>query len=194
MFGQQVIFEVGGQLYGFDSMKVTAVEAGVNPMTLAGAPGCIVGFTELRGELVPVCDLYRKFNLRGNLPEAPSTIFVQTEEGNLGCMVDQVREIGAVTNDIQVELPYIARMDSTSYVDGIINHKGELVTVINRDNLLTEDEKSRIREALHRVDEERHADEIARAEKALAEEKAKQAAEAAKKEAKLKAAEAEGDK
>lgn len=177
MFRQQVIFEVGGQLYGLDSMKVTAVEAGVDIHPLPGVPDCIAGFAQLRGEYVPVCDLYRKLNLRGSLAAQPQVIYVSTTEGNIGCLVDAVTEIGAVAEDVQMDLPGIIRMDTTGYVGGIIRHNGNLITVIDQNSLLTPDEKTAVFQAVKKENTKREK-----------QEKAKLAAEAKKKAEEIKKA------
>lgn len=180
MFRQQVIFEVGGQKYGLDSMKVTAVEAGVDIHPIPGLPACIAGFAELRGELVPICDLYNKLNLRGSIVAQPQVVYASTSEGNIGCLVDMVTEIGAVAEDVQMDLPGIIRMDTTGYVGGIIRHNGELITVIDQENLLDESEKDAVRKALKK--ENTRKEKAAQKERELkagkeAEEKAKKEAE-----------------
>ncbi|MCR5828916.1 MAG: chemotaxis protein CheW [Lachnospiraceae bacterium] len=140
MFGQQVIFSAANQSYGFDSMKVRTVESGFQLITIPGAPDCVAGFADFRGEIIPVCDIYKKFNLRGNVSKGMNTIFVNTSEGCLGCMVDEITEIGAVGEDLQMTLPVIAQNDKTNYVEGIIRHKNTLVTVVNPDKILAPEE------------------------------------------------------
>ncbi|MCR5431008.1 MAG: chemotaxis protein CheW [Lachnospiraceae bacterium] len=140
MFGQQVIFSAANQSYGFDSMKVRTVESDYPINTIPGAPDCIAGFANFRGEIIPVCDIYKKFNLRGKVADGMNTIFVNTNEGCLGCLVDAITEIGAVGEDLQMTLPLIARNDKTNYVDGIIRHKNALVTVVNPDKILSPEE------------------------------------------------------
>ena len=140
MFGQQVIFSAANQSYGFDSMKVRTVESDYQMSTIPGAPDCLAGFANLRGEIIPVCDIYKKFNLRGKVADGMNTIFVNTEEGCLGCLVDEITEIGAVGEDLQMTLPVIAQNDKTNYVQGIIRHKNVLVTVVNPDRILTPEE------------------------------------------------------
>lgn len=137
MFGQQVIFKAANQLYGFDSMKVRTVEADYVLNPLPGAPSVIAGLATLRDEVVPVISIYTKFNLRGQLAGGNNTIFVNTKNGCLGCLVDEITEIGAVGEDLQMALPTIAKNDETNYVEGIIRHKNQLVTVVDPDKLLT---------------------------------------------------------
>ena len=148
MYGTQVIFGVNGQKYSFNSLYVRAVEQSCNIVTLPGAPGCITGVTELRGEWIPVCDLNVKFNMGSAAGSGRSIIFVNYSKGCIGCLVDTVYEIGAVTDDIQHELPGFIKTEKTSYVDGIVRHKGELITAIHHESILTPNEAAQLEAAM----------------------------------------------
>ncbi|MBR4724540.1 MAG: chemotaxis protein CheW [Lachnospiraceae bacterium] len=177
MFATQVIFGVNGQKYSFNSLYVRAVEHSCNIVMLPGAPECVVGVTELRGEWIPICDLNIKF--KTGVPAKPNRdiIYVNYSQGCIGCLVDMVHEIGAVTEDIQMKLPTILQSDETSYVEGIVRHKGELVTAIHHECVLTPNEAAQLSAAMKSL-----------LKKKQDEQDALLAAEAAKKEAEEKAA------
>ena len=113
MTKSQVIFSVGRGSYSFDSLCVRAVEAKVDIKLLPGAPECISGLADLRGERVPICDLNKKFNTGAVSSADADVIYVNTSDGCLGCIVDKVVEIGAITEDLEIELPYLIRSEST---------------------------------------------------------------------------------
>ena len=148
MFATQVIFGVNGQKYSFNSLYVRAVEHSCDLIMLPGAPACIAGVAELRGEWVPVCDLNIKF--RTGVPARPNReiIYVNYSQGCIGCLVDTVHEIGAVTEDIQMKLPTILQSNETSYVEGIVRHKGELITAIHHESVLTPNEAAQLSAAM----------------------------------------------
>ena len=172
----QVIFSVGRGNYSFDSLYVRAVEKKPDIKILPGAPECISGLVDLRGELVPILGLHKKFNTGLTASSESDVIFVNTEEGCLGCIVDRVVEIGAVTEDLEIELPYLIRTAATEYVAEIVSYKGGLVTAINQDKLLSDDEKAALRKVFDKAKKKAEKD----AEKKAAKEAEKAAAEAAK--------------
>jgi len=47
---------------------------------------------------------------------------------------------------MQMSLPIIAKNDKTNYIDGIIRHNNELVTVVNPDKILTPEEWKTVKE------------------------------------------------
>ena len=181
MFATQVIFGVNGQKYSFNSLYVRAVEHSCSTTMLPGAPECIVGVTELRGEWIPICDLEIKFKT-GNRGKADrDVIFVNYSQGCIGCLVDVVHEIGAVTEDVQMKLPGIIQNENTSYVEGIVRHKGELVTAIHHEGILTPNEAAQLSVAMKSLIKKKKDEEdailAAEAAKKEAEEKAKKEAE-----------------
>lgn len=148
MFGTQVIFGVNGQRYSFNSLYVRAVEHSQKITMLPGAPECIAGVTELRGEWIPICDLNIKFRTGVAGRSDRDVIFVNYSGGCIGCLVDVVHEIGAVTEDIQHKLPVIIQNEQTSYVEGIVRHKGELITAIHHESVLTPNEAAQLSVAM----------------------------------------------
>lgn len=148
MFATQVIFGVNGQKYSFNSLYVRAVEHSCNTTMLPGAPECIIGVAELRGEWVPICDLDIKFKTGKRGGTDRDIIYVNYSKGCIGCLVDAVHEIGAVTEDVQMKLPGIIQNESTSYVEGIVRHKGELVTAIHHESILTPNEAAQLSVAM----------------------------------------------
>ena len=131
---------------------------------------------DLRGELVPVCDLNKKFNTGAVSASDSDVIFVNTADGCLGCTVDRVIEIGAVTEDLEIELPYLIRNENTDYIDEIVSYKGSLITAIHQDRILNAEEKATLSKVFDKAKKKAEKD----AEKAAA---AARAAEAAEKEA-----------
>ena len=174
----QVIFSVGRGNYSFDSLYVRAVEVKPDVKLLPGAPECISGLVDLRGELVPILDLHKKFNTGLTSAADADVIFVNTSEGCLGCTVDKVIEIGAVTEDLEIELPYLIRTTATEYVAEIVSYKDGLVTAINQDKLLSDEEKAVLKKVFDKAKKKAEKD----AEKKAAKEAEKAAAEAAKEE------------
>lgn len=188
MFGQQIIFEIGGQLYSLDGLRVVSVEATIRMENLAGAPKCIKGVTVFRDDLVPICDLYKRFGLNTSGPATSQIVFVRTAFGTIGCEVDIVREITTVDLDSKIEMPFIAMNSKTEFLSSVIRHKNELVTILDPDKLLNDTEAVTLKNALKGLVEEREAArvEAARLAKAKAEAEKKMAEEQAAREQKAK--------
>jgi purine-binding chemotaxis protein CheW len=92
---QFIIFRLGDQEYG---LPIAAVEEiARRPAHIARmpkAPGFIDGVMNLRGVVVPIIDLRRRFDLPAKEPEAAQRILVlAVRDGKAGFMVDNVSEV-----------------------------------------------------------------------------------------------------
>ncbi len=150
MFAKQVMFEVGGQLYGFDSMFVRTVEVNTVVRPVSGMPECVMGAATLRGELIPIYNLGKKFNVSGTVNNG-QVIYVNTKRGCIGFMIESVQKIGTVEEELQAALPSIVRADSTACVAGIVKLGNDLVTVLNHDAILDESEYAMIDAAFRKM-------------------------------------------
>ena len=155
MYENHVIFQVGEQCYSINSLKVKTIERAVRIEPLPGAPGAIEGIGELRGEFHPICSLHRKFNVAEPAGKDLQYLFVETGDGIIGVITDAVRENAMVDTDELIGVPTIVKSDSTDYVSGIVRHKGELITMIDPDKILTREEAEVVKRLLkQRADEE----------------------------------------
>jgi purine-binding chemotaxis protein CheW len=92
---QFIIFRLGDQEYG---LPIAAVEEVARPpkqiTRLPKAPGFIDGVINLRGRVVPVVDLRRRFEIASQEPETGRRILVLVVGGrHTGFMVDAVSEV-----------------------------------------------------------------------------------------------------
>ncbi len=175
MYENDVIFQLGDQCFSINSLKVKTIEGTVRIEPLPGAPDSILGVGELRGELYPICSLHKKFGLTPPAGGPTQYLFVETSDGMTGFVTDAVRENAMVDTSELIDVPTIVKNDSTGYISGIIRHKGELITLIDPDKILTAEEKKAIESCLSQVRKAKEEKEAAiRAEQ---EAKAKEEAE-----------------
>jgi purine-binding chemotaxis protein CheW len=92
----------------------------------------IRGVINLRGKIVPVCDLAMRLGLAHERSENAKIAVVETEGGTAGVVVDSVEEVLTVATD-QIEA--IASADS-EYVDGVAKLDRRLPILLNPDGLL----------------------------------------------------------
>ena len=172
-----LVFKVGTGNYSMNVDRVAAIET-INYINTSASNGNILGIIDLRGDVVPVASLRKKFGF----PETPVTektdILVTSVNGSrVALKIDAVREIVDDAN-LSEGIPEVARKASTTYVKGVIHLGNELVIVIDPDSLMTEES-----EVISTI--VREADEKKAAEKAKQEEERRRLAE---EEAKRKAA------
>lgn len=142
---KQVIFSVGDEEYGLDIMLVNAIEKYINIVHVPNSPECIKGMINLRGDVIPVYSLRKKFGL----PEIQATdntkLIVTKSKGILlAYEVDEVKEIVEISASQQSETPVIVRSDDTAYMGAVANLSGRMIILLNHDGIITNAEKNSI--------------------------------------------------
>ena len=94
MMTKQVIFKLGSEQYGMDISLVSGIENYMRVVQIPNAPAHIIGILNLRGNVIPIYSLRRKFNMEEVMGTATTQLLVTNCRGTLvGYKVDSVSEI-----------------------------------------------------------------------------------------------------
>jgi purine-binding chemotaxis protein CheW len=92
--GKFLTFFLAGEEYGIEILSVHEI-IGVMPITsVPGTPDYICGIINLRGKIIPIIDLRRKFGMESKAQTAETCIIVVHVQGvEVGTVVDRVSEV-----------------------------------------------------------------------------------------------------
>lgn len=145
MAERDIIFRIGEHEYGFDVSYVTAIESVVDIVPVPNAPYCILGLMNLRGEVIPVYSLRRRFQLPEKASDGDSKIIVARYDGKpLAFLVDEVIEMTDFSADKLTQTPLIAQNEHTDYVRAIANKRDKLVLLLNPASMYEGDEEAQM--------------------------------------------------
>lgn len=136
-----VVFELGGEAYGVDVTQVQSIIPMQEIVAVPGAPSFVEGVVNLRGAVVPMVDLRRRFDLF--LPEngqsengseqrkkKPVIVIVELDDLQVGLVVDKVTEVTTIPEAaIEPPSPLLASVD-TAYLRGIGKLAEEKVIIL----------------------------------------------------------------
>ncbi len=92
--GQFLTFLLAGEEYGVDILKVQEIKGYSKTTRVPNSPEDVVGVLNLRGTIVPIVDLRRKFGLPPGDYDAFTAIVVVVVQGRtMGMIVDRVSEV-----------------------------------------------------------------------------------------------------
>lgn len=149
MAERDIIFCIGDQEYGIDVQLVTAIEPMMDIVPVPNAPTCILGLMNLRGEVIPVYSLRKRFLLEEYTDPAKTKLIVTRYDGTpLAFKVDEVLEMYDFTEDLIAPTPVIAKSAQTAYVRSVANKKGKLVLLLNPATMYEGDEEEQMAELL----------------------------------------------
>jgi purine-binding chemotaxis protein CheW len=128
---QLVIFSLGEEEYALPITRVQEIIRYTEPRSVASHRAWIRGVINLRGKIVPVCDLAGRLGLAVERADSAKIVIVETETGTAGVIVDDVEEVLTVSDE-QLDAVPTADMD---YVEAIATIGDRLAILLNADGL-----------------------------------------------------------
>jgi len=130
---QYVVFRLGKEEYGFDVTKVREIQTMESITIVHGSAEYIEGVMNLRGKLVTVINLRKRFGMDGGQRQRESKIVVvDAADAPVGFIVDEVTEVAQITNAEVEKVPsHIATKIESEYVVGIAKLDDRLITLID---------------------------------------------------------------
>jgi purine-binding chemotaxis protein CheW len=146
---QVVIFRVGGQEFAFNVFHVQRILRYEKPAALPKAPAFLEGVLQVQGQVVPVVDLRRRFELKdAPLREETRTMVLEADGVVVGVVVDAVLEVLRVSAAVVTAPPAVVRGLAADYIQGIITLGARTVILLQTGRLLTSSERIAL-EAAH---------------------------------------------
>lgn len=137
---QLVIFMLGKEEYGLPITKVQEINRMVSITRLPQTPDFMEGVINLRGRVLPVLDLRKRFQLAEAVMNDDTRIIIVDVAGQtLGIVVDAVTEVVRLQAD-NVEPPPPAFILDSQYIEGIGKLDGRLLILLAIDKVLTTQE------------------------------------------------------
>jgi len=139
---QLVVFQLGAELYGVEISRVHEIIRLQSVTKVPRAPVFVEGVINLRGKVIPVVDLRRRFGLpTADHTRASRIVVVELGDQVVGIVVDGVSEVLRVnTATVEPPSPVVAGVDS-EYLHGIAKLSDRLVILLDLDRILARDER-----------------------------------------------------
>ena len=136
---QLISFILGEEKYGLDILKGRELISYPEGLTqIPGMPDFIVGMFNLRGLVIPVMDLRKKFGMSSEeLHEYSVIIIVQVEEKNIGLIVDSVADVIFIKEEDIQETTEMAVHVDIKFIKGVAKTKDEMVILMDIEHLLS---------------------------------------------------------
>lgn len=135
---QLVTFKLGDEEYGIDILKVQEINRMTEITTMPKAPFSVEGVINLRGKVIPVVNLRKKFGLDIKEVDAQSRIIVVDIGSTVGLIVDSVSEVLRISSDTIEPPPPITGGIGSEYIRGIGKLEDRLIILLDIDKLLSE--------------------------------------------------------
>ncbi len=135
---QLVIFTLAGEAFG---LPIERVESIIKPQAITVVPHArpyVVGVTNLRGTVLPVIDLRRRFHLpAGEESEDQRIVVVMFNDEKIGLQVDSVTQVYRLPlSSIEPPPPIVTAFVHSAFVTGIAKVDERLVILLDLEKVL----------------------------------------------------------
>ena len=130
---QLVTFQLGAEQYGIDIMEVDGIVREENIRPIPNAPAYVEGIFNLRGNIIPVINLHRRFHIKAaDLSEEDrllsGLVIINLNDVLIGIIIDKVSRVVTVDTERIQPPPQMLTGIGTEYIRGVINQdKGYLI-------------------------------------------------------------------
>ncbi|MDD3852582.1 MAG: chemotaxis protein CheW [Syntrophomonadaceae bacterium] len=131
--------------YGVPITKVQEIIPMANPTKLPQAPDFVEGIINLRGRIIPIIDLKKRFDMgASNITAETRSVVVEVEGQTVGIIVDEVSEVLRLPTDSIEPPPVIIGGITSEYLTGVGKLQDRLLILLDMDKILSEQEKSEL--------------------------------------------------
>lgn len=142
---QLVTFQLGSEKYGIDIMEVKEIVDYEEIRGIPNAPVYVEGIYNLRGEIIPIISLHRRFHLqRPEDIDEDSLLILTIGEMELGIIIDRVLRVISIKADEIQPPPQMLSGIGSEYIQGVIHQDEGYLIILDSRRLFDPDELRQI--------------------------------------------------
>jgi purine-binding chemotaxis protein CheW len=144
---QLVTFSIGGEEFGVEILTVHEIIRSMEITKVPNAPHFVEGVINLRGKVIPIVDLRRRFSLESRKHDKDTRIIViEIKNMIIGFVVDSVSEVLRIpSSTVEPPPPVVAGIES-EYISGVGKLEDKLLILLDLDKLLSGHEQEMLGE------------------------------------------------
>jgi purine-binding chemotaxis protein CheW len=136
-----ITFKLGNEEYGLEIHYVNEIIGIIEITFLPDMPDFIKGVINLRGNVIPIIDVRKRFKMAAiQYSDRACIIVVDFNELRIGLMVDAVSEVLNIPEENIEQTPKSAKIFSNKFIKGIGKVNDQVKIILNVEQILTDDE------------------------------------------------------
>ena len=149
---EYLTFKLGGEEFGVDILSVQEIRVWSPVTEIPNTPDYLNGVINLRGVIVPIIDLRRRFNHSVKEHDATTVVIVlqgvvSDKRSMVGIVVDEVSDVCKVEHSAVKDAPDFGSRVDNRFIEGMATMENHIIILLNSEKLLD------VEELFHQVDE-----------------------------------------
>ncbi len=146
---QLVSFTIGQEEFGLDIQCIQEINRIVEITRVPNSPEFVSGVINLRGKVIPVIDLRKRFGFPSKESDKNTRIIVvELADMVVGFVVDTVREVIRIPKNIIEPPPAIVAGIGSEYIYAVAKLENRLLILLDLERILHEKEKEQLESAM----------------------------------------------
>ena len=147
---QMVTFHLGEELYGVNIMDVKEIVRLQNVRVIPNAPYYVEGIINLRGEIIPIIDLHKRFKIQSinksseDIEMEGGFIILNIDGSKIGIIIDKVERVVSVKADDVKDPPQMLSGIGNEYIEGVVREEAGYLIMLNTRKLFNAKELQKI--------------------------------------------------
>lgn len=147
--GKVAIAIIGKEEFGIDIARIVEILKRQEVSQLPNLPDFLSGVINLRGEIIPVVDLRKRFGVKDTDGKG-RIVVIRFGREKIGLFVDDIKEIINLDPFEISSPPSIFKGLKTEYMTGIGRKGDRIIVLLNLDSILTAEEEMRIEDMMEK--------------------------------------------
>lgn len=138
---QYLTFFLAGEEYGVEILRVQEIKGWDSATPIPNTPEHVLGVLNLRGAIVPIIDMRKRFDLE-SVPYGPTTVVIvvkmvnENQARTVGLVVDAVSEVYKLEAAEIQPAPDMGGSISTEFVRGLATVEDKMLILLEVDELV----------------------------------------------------------
>jgi purine-binding chemotaxis protein CheW len=142
-------FNLGGEEYGIDILKVQEIRGYEAVTRIANAPDFIKGVTNLRGVIVPIVDMRIRLGVGSPVYDSMTVVIILSILGRvIGMVVDSVSDVITLKPEQIRPAPNMGGSIDTEYLTGLATIDERMLILVNIERLMSGSDMGLIEQVL----------------------------------------------
>jgi purine-binding chemotaxis protein CheW len=142
---QLVSFNIGQEEFGLDIQRIQEINRMVEITRVPNSPEFVTGVINLRGKVIPIIDLRKRFGFPPKESDRNTRIIVvELSDMVVGFAVDSVSEVLRIPKNITEPPPPIVAGIGSEYITAVAKLENRLLILLDIERILKDNEKQQL--------------------------------------------------
>ena len=146
---QLVTFQLGEETYGVDIMDVKEIQQMQEIRAIPNAPPYVEGILNLRGTIIPVINLHRRFHFKkAALSEEEELLsgiaIITVDTMYIGVIIDRISRVVTIDTAAVQQPPQMLTGIGTEYIQGVVKEEEGYLLILDVNKLFSPRELQQI--------------------------------------------------